>query len=133
MKYCIISENDKIIDNISVIEKQLEEERQLIIKPEKHVTTYMNVLKRLENFLSETQESILKRLVKYRYHVITRKNERKIRKNILSIFVPLMNIIKVEYTNLKIGEHSNSTHPTFINSIILRDKRRIVILGNENF
>ena len=104
MESRMISDNDKIISNISVIEKKIELERKLLIEFEKHATTYIFILKRLELFLSETQKSILKRLSKYRFKVVTRKVENTLRKRILSIFVPLLNTIKEEYDdiNLKI-------------------------------
>ena len=95
-----ISENDMIVSNISMIEKKIEQKRKLLIEFEKHATTYIFILKRLELFSRETQKSILTRLSKYRFKVITRKVENILRKRILSTFVPLLNIIKDEYNSI---------------------------------
>ena len=127
-----ISENDMIVSNISMIEKKIEQKRKLLIKFEKDATTYIYTLKRLELFLSKTQKSILKRLSKYRFKVITRKVENILRKRILSTFVPLLNIIKDEYNSIN-PENNNGADFMFINNIIIRFRRNIVQLGTKQF
>ena len=122
-----ISENDMIVSNISMIEKKIEQKRKLLIKFEKDATTYIYTLKWLELFLSKTQKSILKRLSKYRFKVITRKVENILRKRILSTFVPLLNIIKDEYNSIN-PENNNGADFMFINNIIIRFRRNIVQL-----
>ena len=115
-----------------MIEKKIEQKRKLLIKFEKDATTYIYALKRLELFLSKTQKSILKRLSKYRFKVITRKVENILRKRILSTFVPLLNIIKDEYNSIN-PENNNGADFMFINNIIIRFRRNIVQLRTKQF
>ena len=121
-----------IVSNVSFIENKIEQERKLLFKFEKLATSYIFALKRLELFLSETQKTILKRLSKYRFKVVTRKVENVIRKRILNIFVPLLNTIKEEHEHIN-PDDNNSADFMFVNNLINKFKRNITQLGTKTF